>query len=840
MKADGYGHGAVPVARAALEGGAGWLAVALVDEGIELRQAGIDRPGPAPLRAAGRRRRRRGGPRPHPDGGRPRAAGAAGRGGPPAAGAARGAREGRHRHAPGGGVAPEGAAGAVGGGGRRAGPLGRGAVDPPGGGRRRVRGRPGLHRAPAAPVRPRWPRRSPPRARGPLVLHAANSAGAISFPAARYDLVRCGIALYGVAPSPAVAADLAAAGRGRCARPCRCARRSWPCAGSRPASAPPTAGSARCPARSVVATVPLGYADGVPRALFEAGLLGADRRPPPPAGRHGHHGPDRGRLRPRRRRGAGRRGDAPRAPGRRRDHRRTEWAGGSSAPSPTRCCPASAPGCPGRCPGPRPTRGAAPGGRGRAGDRRRGGRAVRRRWPVAAAVGAGVAAAAGRGGAGHGPTAGGEPTPPSSRRPGAPCPPTSSTTSWRSTTGARSTPSSGAGAADRPGARGDPGRGRLGAPAPRPGRRRPPGDRRRPARPRPVTGRGGRLLAGAAGRRPGRGPRGPGRDRCRPGRPLDGRDGRPAAGPAPRPRTWAAGWPGLVLVATSSGPLMPRPGSAGWPGPSPVGADRGLRARRAARARHLPYDDLGPAGRPALLRRRPVRGRPRAHPGDDGRHVTDRRLGAPAPASCAFDVRARIGAIDLPTWVVVGSRDVLTPPRMARAMAAAIPGPRLVVLRGCGHMVMLERRRRARPARGEGVGRGGPGAVRGRGPPGTMPRWACSRPPGAFEALRTEALGCTRCRLAEGRTQVVFGVGDPTRRPHVRRRGARTRGGPGRRAVRRPLGQAARPAARRGAGHRPQPLLHRQRGQVPPAAEPRPAARRDRGLPPLPRSASSS
>jgi len=27
--------------------------------------------------------------------------------------------------------------------------------------------------------------------------------------------------------------------------------------------------------------------------------------------------------------------------------------------------------------------------------------------------------------------------------------------------------------------------------------------------------------------------------------------------------------------------------------------------------------------------------------------------------------------------------------------------------------------------------------------------------------LRAEALGCTRCRLAQGRTQVVFGVGDP-------------------------------------------------------------------------------
>jgi uracil-DNA glycosylase len=30
-----------------------------------------------------------------------------------------------------------------------------------------------------------------------------------------------------------------------------------------------------------------------------------------------------------------------------------------------------------------------------------------------------------------------------------------------------------------------------------------------------------------------------------------------------------------------------------------------------------------------------------------------------------------------------------------------------------------------------------------------------------FEVLRDEALGCTRCRLAAGRTQVVFGVGDP-------------------------------------------------------------------------------
>ncbi len=44
VKADAYGHGAVPVARAALAAGAGWLGVATVEEGIELRRAGIAAP----------------------------------------------------------------------------------------------------------------------------------------------------------------------------------------------------------------------------------------------------------------------------------------------------------------------------------------------------------------------------------------------------------------------------------------------------------------------------------------------------------------------------------------------------------------------------------------------------------------------------------------------------------------------------------------------------------------------------------------------------------------------------------------------------------------------------
>jgi alanine racemase len=44
VKADGYGHGAVPVARAAVEAGAGWLGVAHVAEGAALREAGLSVP----------------------------------------------------------------------------------------------------------------------------------------------------------------------------------------------------------------------------------------------------------------------------------------------------------------------------------------------------------------------------------------------------------------------------------------------------------------------------------------------------------------------------------------------------------------------------------------------------------------------------------------------------------------------------------------------------------------------------------------------------------------------------------------------------------------------------
>ena len=44
VKADGYGHGALPAARTAVSAGASWLAVALVEEGAELREGGIEAP----------------------------------------------------------------------------------------------------------------------------------------------------------------------------------------------------------------------------------------------------------------------------------------------------------------------------------------------------------------------------------------------------------------------------------------------------------------------------------------------------------------------------------------------------------------------------------------------------------------------------------------------------------------------------------------------------------------------------------------------------------------------------------------------------------------------------
>ncbi len=54
------------------------------------------------------------------------------------------------------------------------------------------------------------------------------------------------------------------------------------------------------------------------------------------------------------------------------------------------------------------------------------------------------------------------------------------------------------------------------------------------------------------------------------------------------------------------------------------------------------------------------------------------------------DSRPILPEIDVPTAVVVGSGDILTPPPMSEAMAEAIPGAELVKLEGAGHLSNLE------------------------------------------------------------------------------------------------------------------------------------------------------
>jgi 3-oxoadipate enol-lactonase len=54
------------------------------------------------------------------------------------------------------------------------------------------------------------------------------------------------------------------------------------------------------------------------------------------------------------------------------------------------------------------------------------------------------------------------------------------------------------------------------------------------------------------------------------------------------------------------------------------------------------------------------------------------------------DSRPILPTIDVPTTIVVGSADTLTPPAMSQTMAAAIPQAELVMLDGAGHLSNLE------------------------------------------------------------------------------------------------------------------------------------------------------
>jgi alanine racemase len=110
----------------------------------------------------------------------------------------------------------------------------------------------------------------------PRLVHACNSAGLLSFPQACYDLVRVGIAIYGVPPAPVLAGRLPL--RPVLTIKARVSHVKWLDAGEGVSYGL----RYRLPRRACIATVPVGYADGVPRNLGLRGgevLIGGRRHP---------------------------------------------------------------------------------------------------------------------------------------------------------------------------------------------------------------------------------------------------------------------------------------------------------------------------------------------------------------------------------------------------------------------------------------------------------------------------------------------------------------------------------------------------------------------------------
>ena len=57
----------------------------------------------------------------------------------------------------------------------------------------------------------------------------------------------------------------------------------------------------------------------------------------------------------------------------------------------------------------------------------------------------------------------------------------------------------------------------------------------------------------------------------------------------------------------------------------------------------------------------------------------------------AFDGEGLCSSVKVPVLVVVGSEDVMTPPKLSKRLVELIPEARLEVIEGAGHMLQLER-----------------------------------------------------------------------------------------------------------------------------------------------------
>jgi alanine racemase len=261
VKADGYGHGAVASAAAAIEAGAAMLGVALVEEGLELRQAGIDAPilvlsEPVPAAAAAVVEHRLT-PAVYTPAGIEALAKAVVELDASTLPVHLKIDTGMHRV----GASPE-AAGAL-----------AELVDA-----HRELHYEGLWTHLAVADEPDNPYTNEQLARfeavraalaaaghRPHVVHAANTAAALAFPAARYDLVRPGIGIYGIPPVDTLEryAEL---------RPVLAVKARVSFVKQLPTGAALSYGLRyRTDRPTTIATVPIGYGDGVPRNLAESG-----------------------------------------------------------------------------------------------------------------------------------------------------------------------------------------------------------------------------------------------------------------------------------------------------------------------------------------------------------------------------------------------------------------------------------------------------------------------------------------------------------------------------------------------------------------------------------------
>ncbi len=269
VKANGYGHGAVPVARAALEGGAGGLCVALVQEGLALRDAGID----CPILVLSEQ---------------------------PASELASAVRAGLdltvYSNAQLEAIADAGGREhpvhlKIDTGMRRVGATAADAV----GLAAAIASSPGVrlaglctHLANADEPDDSYNAMQiesfdnvlaavADAGHHPPLVHAANSAATLALPASRFNLVRVGIAIYGISPGAALD-QRAATLRPALSLHARVAHVKQVNAGDRISYGL----RHRFDRTATVATLPLGYADGVPRRLFAGGgevLIGGRRRP---------------------------------------------------------------------------------------------------------------------------------------------------------------------------------------------------------------------------------------------------------------------------------------------------------------------------------------------------------------------------------------------------------------------------------------------------------------------------------------------------------------------------------------------------------------------------------